>query len=55
MSINLIRNVLACRKRYCPRCCVQMERVKIRSNSNSIAGSKSFLQCPRCKSILMRK
>lgn len=55
MSINFLRNILACRKRYCPRCGVQMERVKVKSNSDQFAGSKNFLQCPQCKGILMTK
>lgn len=55
MSINFIKNVFACRKRYCPKCGVQMHRVKVRSNSEQFAGNKNFLQCPQCKSVLLKR
>jgi len=55
MLINFIKNLLSCKKRYCPKCGIQMERVKVKSNSEQFAGSKNFLQCPQCKGILMKR
>lgn len=42
------------KKRYCPKCGVEMERVTIRSNSETVDGS-SCLQCPQCQSILFNE
>lgn len=40
------------KRRYCPKCSLEMERVKVKSNSEAINGCKSFYQCPECKGIL---
>lgn len=51
MNINFIRRLFT-PKRYCPKCGIRMEYVKVKSNSKAIANSNNFLQCPQCKSVL---
>ena len=48
---NLFKGIRLERKRYCPKCGVQMQVERIKSNSTSINNS-TCLQCPKCKSIL---
>lgn len=52
---NIFRKIFKIkRKRYCPKCGIEMERVIIRSNSEMIDGS-SCLQCPQCQSVLFNE
>lgn len=41
------------RKRYCPKCNVEMERVK--ATKLSIVPKHRTYQCPKCKSFLLSK